>query len=235
MKWLAKEMIQNPKSEHTLNWLKALVAWIPVVWWSINSLMSDYLPDYKYNRLEKFLEDLSKEFENFKWEHNEEYITSEEFWYVFEETMKNVTWEYRTEKLEAYKNFLVNCIVDQSIDSSKKEYVLWIIEKLNYIHIIIFQVFYSPDEIIEKHSISFTGINTGLWSNLESTFKKLISPFDIPQHIWENAIKEMEQMWIIKEILSNFRTMSSRSDISSIKEKQSIFWKEVYSFIKNTV
>lgn len=225
-----KEMIQNPKWEHTLNWLKALAAWIPVVWWSINSLMSDYLPDYKYKKLEKFLKELSEKFENYTWENNEAYITSEEFGYLFEETMKKASIEYREEKLLAYKNFLYKSMIDSSIEDAKKEYFLWIIDRLNYYNLIILKIFYSTQAVITEFEIDVSRLESS-WNSLSSVFTPLIQKYNIPQYLWENALKEVEQMWLLKDTLSWMNTTISRSNLHTLKESQSQFWKEFHWFI----
>ncbi len=226
-----KEILKSPNSEHAINIFKAVIACIPTIWWPLWSLLNDYLPNYKLDRLKKVIEGLSDKIEEFEWTIDENYIKSEEFWYLFEETMKKILIEYRKEKLEAYKNFLFKSITDLSVKNEKKEYFISIIEKLNYYHLIILKIFYNPEIIIKEYNIDINKIDKIYWGSISNIFNPLIIPFRVEEYIWKNAIKEIEQMWLIKETLSNINTSLSSVDLDSIKQRQSDFWKEFYSFI----
>lgn len=226
-----KKILKSPKSEHTINWIKAMLAVIPVIWWPLNSLMNDYLPNYKIKRIRKFIEELSEKFQKFESHLNEEYIKSEEFWYLFEEVMKKISYEYREEKLLAYKNFLLNSIIDTTIKGEKKEYFLSIIDKLSYYHLIILKIFYNPELIIQNKNIDIKIFNQSFWWSLRNVFLPLIKCYKIEEYLWMNAMQEVEQMWLISETLSSMNTMLSRADLDTLKQRQSIFWKEFYKFI----
>lgn len=215
----SNELLKTEWKEHIQNILKAWIQAIPVIWWPLWSLMSDYLPDYKYKRLINFINNLSEKIEKTDIKIEEEYIKSEEFWYLFEKILKNVSIEYRKEKLEIYKDLLLNFCIKTNINADEKEYILSIINDLERIHVIVFSAFIN-DKILE----SWGYVNTISWV-LNPIFRNLW----IEEVLWKSALKDLENKWIIKSTYENINTMLSRRPL--LTERITDLWNRIKNLI----
>ena len=95
-------MRDGNKAEIIQSVANALVAAIPFVGGSVNSLINDYHTGRKLSRLRVFYKNLQSDFEKLKSEVNQEYISSDDFLDVFEETAKKIVSERIEEKKDCF-------------------------------------------------------------------------------------------------------------------------------------
>jgi len=126
---LVKQLERYPEISHGVNVLKAVLSAIPFGG-VFSSLISDYMPNEKIERLKKFVEEFGKDLERFKSEIDQQYIKTDEFSYLFEKTLKGVTENYREEKLACLRGILVNSLRDKSSSQERKEFFLNLVDNL---------------------------------------------------------------------------------------------------------
>ncbi len=215
------EIMKTTSKEHVINTIKTIVSWIPTIWWPISSLMTDHLPNYKMERLTNFIDSLSNDIENLKnLKIDEEYLKSENFWYLFEKTLKSVFIEHRKEKLEIYKNLLLNFIIKIDIKAEEKEYILSIIDDLEIIHIIVLSIFINP--ISQKWNWWFWW---SLWESLRDIFREIW----VDETLRKAWLLDLENKWLLKSMTNNLNTMLSTRP--NLNDKLTPLWEKVKNLI----
>lgn len=127
---LKKSNIQDRVRSLFLNYVGS----IPQIGPALATLFGEYIPERRQERLYKFLDDFLRELEKLKKNNAEkidiEYLYSEEFGYIFEETLQLVTKAYQKEKILAFKNILINSLLDREINQDIKEIYLHLVDEL---------------------------------------------------------------------------------------------------------
>jgi len=118
------DLEKTPISDHIVNVVKAAISVIPIIGGPISSLVNDYIPNKKLKRLLDFTKQLSENIERFKDEIDEEFVKTDEFAYLFEQTYKLVLENYQKEKLDSLLALLVNSLRGQDLKADTTEYYL---------------------------------------------------------------------------------------------------------------
>jgi hypothetical protein len=113
---------------------RAAVDAIPIVGGSLSTLVDQMIPDWKLKRLLTFVAELALDIESLQDKLDKDYIKTEEFGYIFEQTFRAVLQEHQNEKLQALKNVLLNSMVRKDVNQEMKEYMLNTLRKLDSIH-----------------------------------------------------------------------------------------------------
>lgn len=124
---------------------------IPVLGPALSSLLSEYIPERRQNRLYEFLDDFLTELKNLKEDNaakiDIDYLYSEEFGYIFEETLQLVTKAYQKEKKIAFKNILLHSLLDKEVDQDIKEIYLHLVDELTDFDIFILRKIHNGYEV----------------------------------------------------------------------------------------
>jgi len=118
------DLEKTPISDHIVNVVKAAISVIPIIGGPISSLVNDYIPNKKLKRLLDFTKQLSENIERFKDEIDEEFVKTDEFAYLFEQTYKLVLENYQKEKLDSLLALLINSLRGQYLKADTTEYYL---------------------------------------------------------------------------------------------------------------
>lgn len=129
-----KKTTSSNKTEHIVNVLKAGLATAPFCG-GIASLMSDYIPSAKVERLEQFAKQLAEDLERLQQYVDENFIHTDEFAFLFEKSFRGVAENYQVIKLEAFRGILVNSAINTGISQDEKEYFLNLVNTLSVLHI----------------------------------------------------------------------------------------------------
>ena len=117
--------------EHIKNILVALTSAAPIIGGPISVLLDKYIPDRHQERIISFFQELASELKIIDEDKvNKEYLISEEFGYLIEETMERIAKTYQKEKIKAYKNILLNSITDKETNQDIKELYLHLVDEL---------------------------------------------------------------------------------------------------------
>jgi hypothetical protein len=130
---IAKDIGKKSSREHALNLIRAAFSTAPFGG-GIASLMFDYIPTQQANRWQAFAESVAEGFKKVESKLDESYIQTDEFAYLIQRIFVNVGREYQKEKLDAYRNMLVNALRVDTPASIQEGY-LNKIETLTPLHI----------------------------------------------------------------------------------------------------
>lgn len=141
--------IKDKIGENTFNIIKAIFSEIPGGS-AFTSLINDYIPSKKHERLIKFTKQLAEDLKNLKGEVKEGYVSTEEFAYLFEQTYRAVAENYQKEKLDMFRGLLINSIKKDMpyITPEEKEFFLNLLKRLEVLHIKLLKFFYNPQKYI---------------------------------------------------------------------------------------
>ncbi len=124
---------------------------IPVLGPALSSLFNEYIPERRQERLYKFLDDFLTELKNLEESNvtkiDVDYLYSEEFGYIFEETLMLVTKAYQKEKIIAFKNILINSLIDKNVNQDIKEIYLHLVDELTDFDIFILRKIHEGYEV----------------------------------------------------------------------------------------
>ena len=104
-KWERRKAEGLPITEHILNILKAGLSAAPFSG-AIASLMTDYIPSSKTRRLEEFAEQIAEDLLRLQASVNTEYLKTDNFAFIFEQSFRAVAEYPQKEKLEAFRGIL---------------------------------------------------------------------------------------------------------------------------------
>jgi len=181
---IVNQLEKHSKIEHGINILKAGLS--ATVFGSVfTSLIDDYIPKTKIEKLTKFVNQIGEDLQKFKNEIDENYIRTEEFLYIFEKTLKSVMESYQEEKISGFRAILINSLRDKTTKQEEKEFFLNLLDSLTGYHFRFLAVFKNPLEWNKQHKnkvrgasmmISLSQILRECFNDIDSdTIKTIIS------------------------------------------------------------
>ena len=218
------------KNEILQSVAKALVAAIPFIGGSVNSLIGDYQVGRKLSRLQKFYESLQTDYTNLKAKVNEDFISSDDFLDIFEETAKKIVNERTEQKRIAFKNILLNSILSNEVDYDYTEENLRLLERLRNEHILFLNLFYDPRKInIERNG----PLNEG--GGFSTTLNQLMAKL-LPEWTEEKILdicKDLENERLLSNFVESYKTMMTDQGIKHLENKLTIKGMRFYEYITN--
>jgi len=197
-----KDRNATPPAEHILNVIKAGLATAPFLG-GIASLMSDYIPSSKQNRLEQFAERIAADLEELQERVNEDNILTDEFAYTFEKCFRGAAENYQQEKLESFRGILVNSALGSNLPENEKDYFLNLVSTLSVLHLRILKFMAKPIEYLEENGIPQENIRGGF-----SQFFPVAIP-GVNIEIIKSAYGELFQYGFFNTDKTIFHTMTS--------------------------
>ena len=189
-------------AEHILNVLKAGLATAPFCG-GIASLMSDYIPSSKQNRLEQFAEIIAADLKELQERVNEQNILTDEFAYTFEKCFRGAAEHYQKEKLEAFRGILVNSALGSNLPEDEKDYFLNLVSTLSVLHMRILKFMANPIGYLEENNIPQQNITGGF-----SQFFPVAIP-GVHIEIIKSAYGDLYQYGFFNTDKTIFHTMTS--------------------------
>ena len=177
-----------------LNVSKALVAWIPGVWWSMASLMWDYIPTKKDERLKNALEDIWTRLGSVE----DKYIKLiETDWFAFlmDRWLKWIRDYYQEIKVWCFKWIIINWLLKDSVSQQEKEYYLYLTENLWELHLRLLSFLYEPAQYCEKYNIDIWDKRFDNW-DWRQVMMAWFPSFDLDVVYW--ARSDLYKMSILK-------------------------------------
>lgn len=150
------------KLELIRNLFVASTGIVPVVGGTISVLLDKYLPDAIEKRRDAFLRKLEIDFQKLP----DEIITSlkdnENFYSVFLKVLSVVTYEHKAEKINAFRNILINSTILTDEKFNEVAFFVKLIDSLSIDQIKILHLFYLRDY---KKTIKFKNITNFIDEN----------------------------------------------------------------------
>lgn len=219
------DLEKTPISNHIVNVVKAAISGIPIIGGSINSLVNDYIPNKKLKRLLDFTKQLSENIERFKDEIDEEFVKTDEFAYLFEQTYKLVLENYQKEKLDSLLALLVNSLRGQDLKADTTEYYLKKIETLSPLHLGLLRFLSFPVDCFAELGIKPEDIKDHDFSRtLQAYFR------DVPLDVLKGVFGDLYQMGFTNTDRSIFGTLTAGSGVDIISGRVSSLGKDFMKF-----
>lgn len=119
----ATELDGRTSTDNAVTAAKALVSAVPIVGGVIASLMSDLIKDSQERRLLEFTKKVADELTRHNQRLNADFVKTEDFAHLWQLSFRKVSEERGQQKLEAYKNILVNSLILDVDTATIDEYV----------------------------------------------------------------------------------------------------------------
>jgi hypothetical protein len=152
LKKFEKNLENSQKLDNIITLFKSLLN-LTIIGSPFSTLISDFIPSRRFLRLETFAEDLSAEFKTFEEKVDTEYITTDEFAFLFEQCFKAASENYQKEKIDAFKAIIINATIDKSLNSLQKEFYLNLTKQLTVFHIQVLTFLHDTRDFLEKRNI----------------------------------------------------------------------------------
>ena len=104
------------KKETSIKIGKSLLAAVPYIGGSVTSYISDIQAERKLKRIDELIISLGVDLHGLEEKIRKEFVEKDDYKYIIEETFRKVAQERTIEKRIAYKNILLNSMVDNSLD-----------------------------------------------------------------------------------------------------------------------
>ena len=104
---IERSIAGSPGRETILNVFKAVLSSAPFTG-GITSLITDYIPSSRFRRVERFAEQVAEDLKRVESKVDLQYLTTDEFAFIFEKAFRGAAEHYQREKLEAFRGVLVN-------------------------------------------------------------------------------------------------------------------------------
>ena len=209
-KWERQKAEGLPIAEHILNILKAGLSAAPFAG-AIASLMTDYIPSSKTRRLEEFAEQIAKDLLRLQASVNAEYLKTDNFAFIFEQSFRAVAEYPQKEKLEAFRGILVNSATIKDYHEEEKEYFLNLAINLSILHIRILKFMAIPEKYLEEEGISKEKIAGGF-----SQFFPIAIP-GVSLEVIRSAFGELNRYGFTNTPESIFGTMTAGQGLDLLR------------------
>lgn len=204
-KSIAKKIEEGASSsavEHILNILKAGLSTAPFCG-GIASLMNDYIPSSKQERIEEFAEAIASDLELLQDRVNESLILTDDFAFIFEKCFRGVAENYQREKLDSFRGIIVNSAIGVNLREEEKEYFLNLVTTLSTLHLRILKFMVMPFEYLKHENIPKENIRGGF----SDFFQVVIS--GVSMEVIKSAFGELYQYGFMNTDKTIFTTMTA--------------------------
>ncbi len=205
-----KEIIKStPIGEHVFNIFTAVLASVPIGA-SFTSLLKEYIPDARFKRIDRFARQVAEDLKRLSDKIDADYITKDEFAYMFEQSFRGVAQSYQEEKIEAFRAILLNSAIRKDVIQEEKEFFLSLVNNLSVVHIRILKFLANPEAYISEQGINRDSIRGGF----RDIFRTLMP--ELETMIVESAFGDLYQLGLIGTDKSIFHTIVSGSGLQLV-------------------
>jgi len=176
-------MIKKAKIEIVSN---ALIAAIPYIGGSINSVMGDIAAQRKEARFRELINSLESEINKIR-AINKTFITHEDFLDIFENISKHIVNERDAAKRTMYKNLIISSAKDSNADFDKTEKYIRLLENLTINDSVILKVFLDPIKFNKEIGSPLINRNEG---NNYITYTEHVTVLELLQRLLPEFEKE---------------------------------------------
>jgi hypothetical protein len=226
---IVKKLDKTPAKEHIPTLLRAAIEAIPCVGGTFSTLIEELIPNWKMERLQRFVAELAVDLESLAGNIDLGYLRREEFGYLFEETFRIVLFEYREEKLAAFRNILLNSMVRTDVKQELKEYLFSTVRDLGSLHMRFIALLENPREFYGARGVrdDASAIGGSIIEELRRCFPELDDP--TIRAVW-NDLRNSE---IVSMEARNLGAMISSSGSKALEGHLTEFGRLLTSFIRS--
>jgi len=220
---IKRNLTSKQPGEHLLDIIKAGLASVPFCG-AISSLMSDYIPSARQERLENFAQQIAEDLAELQNRVDENILLTDEFAFIFEKCFRGVADHYQAEKIEAFRGILLNSAIDADLNNEEKEYFLNLVNTLSVLHIRILRFMNEPISYLDSHGVNPEKVSGGF----SEIFSTAIPGIDI--EVIKSAFGELHQYGFISTDKSIFNTMTSSQGLALLGNRVTEMGKRFIDF-----
>ena len=186
----AQELDRTDVADHVHNVVTAGLNAVPFVGGSLASLIDDYIPKRKEERLREFLRDLAEDVQQIQDrldESSKDHVRTDEFAYLIEKSFRGAMESYQKEKIEAYRAILVNSLLPNAPDEDRKLFFVSLVDALTPLHFRIMRILRDP-EGYDAATGNRVGAGGGLSTSRKEILQKLMPEYeaDLLEATWRD-------------------------------------------------
>jgi len=133
---------------------------VPVVGGAVSFVLSDWTAQRRYQRVRDVLQGLAKDLQQFKDDVKEEYVRSDEFTDLLDQTLRRVANERHEEKRRLYRGVLLGAITGQGQSYDEHLHMLRVIDSLQVAHMALLKAILQVPDLKYMDGISGSFIAT---------------------------------------------------------------------------
>jgi hypothetical protein len=193
-------------------------------WWEDQSLINDYIPESRQNRLISFAEALAADLEAVKERIDKEKIHTDEYAYVFTKVVQDVLRDYQQAKLDAYRAILSNSLI-LDVGAAKREDYLYKVENMTAVHLMVLSWFRN-DRVVR------TALNHHRFEGGTSSLRQTLATLtDLDDTTIESTLHDLDTMGITNNMKGSLRTMMTPDGATQLEGRLTPYGREFLRFI----
>ena len=209
--------------EHRQKILRGLISGIP---FGIGSILSEYLPNSKLEKMKTIISQLNDDLERLKDKIDGEYVKQDDVLCLIEKTFKTLYETYDSNKIAALKNGLVRVIADKTIEVDRKDFYINLLSSLTPFHFRVLSLTYNTEEYLKENKITLPeNVSSG-----RIHFFKLALP-DMNEEEIVLVYSDLVSKRLVQDI--SLGAGSSQSGANALKGLETKFGQEFMNFFKN--
>ena len=125
----------SDETDKAIATVSTLASFIPCVGGAVSNVLSGHSQQRKFNRVQEVLDGLAARLDDLKSKVNEEYVRTEDFEELLEQTLRKAADERNAEIRDLYARFLHHVVTESTDDYDDQIEVMRVIESLRSVHI----------------------------------------------------------------------------------------------------
>ncbi len=227
----AKQLETTAGREHLRTTLLASVELIPMVGGALSTLLAEYLPNWKFERVTQFLADFAADVERLKAQVDENAATTTHFGLLLEHVLQQVsrTPEQEQEKLRAYRAVLLNSCLPSTPNELERAYFVDLVNRLQEVHVVILSLFRDQYAFGRAHDSG--PAQNQITSSLRQTIAAYLRPLEISEELVQSAIRDLDVMGILPGLHQSLNTMMSAHGAIELSSRLRDFGRRIADFL----
>lgn len=227
-KEIVKALEKNTSKDYIAIALKTSLSNVPVVGGMLVELMDSFIPESKAKRLLEFVAQLRIDVDRIQNRINKEYVKTDEFAYLFEQTFRAVNENYQKEKIEAFRSILVNSLINTNVKSEEKELILNTVKNLTVRHIKLLKMFSNPEKYVQENRIQISNYSSAATITI---FNEIFIGYDDAQI--RLILNDLYNMGLTNLDTEQLNTQLSYYGLDMVKNRLMPFGRSLVRFISS--
>ena len=210
--------------------LRETLGAVPVIGPGLTELVNLYIPSSSFEKLLDFAIQTKLDLNGLGARVNQDYLKTDAAAFMVKDVFREVSRNYRKEKLDALRGAFLNSVINSSRDDNRKELYLKMLEGMTHLHLILLSLCYDPGAFVTRRG--FTGIGSGSsGSALMVTLEACLPELDRNQIsvLWN----DLNSVGILNGDDSTLRGISSDTSLQQVRGRLTSFGNDFALFVSH--
>ena len=212
---------ENPRKEQIAGVLSIVTSAIPTLGGPVSAILNGYVTKRKFDRMADVINQLADDLKDYKDDASEQFVATEDFEDLLDDTLRKVASERSEEKRTVFKNLLRVAIKECDANYDEHLRILRILEQMQ------------PDHILLLKALS-QDPNNSTADRFSSSPREILQrrlPFDT-RHLTD-LVEQLEDLRVIR-LLSSFNTKMTSSGARDLKSSVTPLGARLMKYISET-